>query len=722
MKRVLLDELKKAELDLNAVIPLIRDGVPEKKFGFIKTGAYKEIGLFELNNGYNIFHILAQKKALSQILPVIMNNAGKILTRELLLNGKEDNLEEKAKTIILSKLVESDNKSYNPVHYCIKDLSALKLLAELGVDFTIAELKIKTPLEMIIQSSRYKEVSSKSQNNQNQPNLYKEVVEEIYKNSDKQENMSDIHNACWSEVLYILEKGANISSTSRLILFIKNHALEWKIDAKTLVDLCPVQTEKSTIEKNFQPIISFITNAVVKSNTSLIDIFDPKNTIPEETRTKIVSYIMTGELIAEKEEIKVQKIETNEFDLFQPLDDQENITPNSQQKKPLPIVKKIEVKKVEGEFLEYSKKVLELINSKAKKQTEKDLKGGSNDLLKIVSVATGQKEFFPKLLKAAAKESNYKNFETECFLTNYLQNAKQEDLIFKSGNEQTGYELACSRDDLLVAKLLLAKGVEIELYTKGSSSIFDAPVTYGAKKVFNYLISNEQKDIAVDWSHILFNAIKYARQWVVESYINSKAEVIEEARTSSDQSVIAKYTILNKALKGIDDLLTIKRFSNQQKELELVLKSFTKSLHLMKCLDQLIEADKIFYSEKVKDKNGSNFHILNTTKKLLKQLKVKQKELSKNLENFESSDNKETIEKVTNGLGSLSTKIINKYEILLKNEPLNPLREEILNLGNEDKNGTDTEQLTIVTHFSALSQIDNSEFKVEPTGENNDEN
>ena len=79
MKTVLVNQLKGETLDKVALAKLIKSGVPVKKFGFFGTEEYKEIGLFESNNNYNIFHILAQKGGLTEILPIIMNNAVSIL-------------------------------------------------------------------------------------------------------------------------------------------------------------------------------------------------------------------------------------------------------------------------------------------------------------------------------------------------------------------------------------------------------------------------------------------------------------------------------------------------------------------------------------------------------------------------------------------------------------------------------------------------------------------
>ena len=124
MKQILITELSKPVIDVPKLVSLIENGKPSTYLRGLFTYGFEDIGLFGLDQGLNIFHILARKGVLSTVLPTFFGlKSQSILSRE------------KASLDTLKGCMNAfDADKLTPVHIAVKhNPVALEALSKYGL-------------------------------------------------------------------------------------------------------------------------------------------------------------------------------------------------------------------------------------------------------------------------------------------------------------------------------------------------------------------------------------------------------------------------------------------------------------------------------------------------------------------------------------------------------------------------------------------------------------
>lgn len=291
-------------------------------------------------------------------------------------------------------------------------------------------------------------------------------------------------------------------------------------------------------------------------------------------------------------------------------------------------------------------------------------------------------DYFGKVLHVAAKQLGVITKNTRDFLSEYIGELEAHDLLITDNSRKlSAYGLACARDQVDLAKLLLNKGFELGVYSGSTNSIFEIPIKYNSISIIEYLL-NEQESIIIDWHYTLSQAIKYANIKAVECYINSGSDIIQGITDRGGLSTEhGKYNILNKALDGLTELSELRRFQEDQVKKEAALRKIPK---LCECIKMMIESGKVYYAE-------DNLTVSKKTFSLLKELKSAIKILSDD----------PSMSKIVELISLVKGLIISHYESC----DLSLMAQQLLGRIKSDVDYDTFSNATFITHFSALSDL-----------------
>ena len=311
-----------------------------------------------------------------------------------------------------------------------------------------------------------------------------------------------------------------------------------------------------------------------------------------------------------------------------------------------------------------------------------DLGINYTQLHSFISMLALPGDYFGKVLHVAAKQLGVVTKNTRDFLSEYIGELEAHDLLITDNSRKlSAYGLACARDQVDLAKLLLNKGFELGVYSGSTNSIFEIPIKYNSISIIEYLL-NEQDSIIIDWHYILSQAIKYANIKAVECYINSGSDIIQGITDRGGLSTEhAKYNILNKALDGLTELSELRRFQGDQVKKEAALRKIPK---LCECIKMMIESGKVYYAEE-------NLTVSKKTFALLKELKSAIKILSDD----------PSMSKIVELISLVKGLIISHYESC----DLSLMAQQLLGRIKSDVDYDTVSNATFITHFSALSDL-----------------
>lgn len=339
---------------------------------------------------------------------------------------------------------------------------------------------------------------------------------------------------------------------------------------------------------------------------------------------------------------------------------------------------------------EYADKVVDVIlnSTNCMIQINKDLGGKSIPLFMFISIIALPEDFFEKVLNNAAKKLEATPKTTNVFLQEYISTVESDVFLHINTNSTlNAYGLACARDQLDIAKLLLVRGLELGVYSANTESIFELPIKFNSSNILQYLFT-EQKAIKTNWQPILLKALKYANVETIKYYATSKEVAIEVATDKKGNSNVdkKKYNILNKALDYLVELSQLQRFDKKE-QMDDVIKKIPE---LCECIEIMIINNKIFYAV-------DNQIIAKKTFLLLKELHVAIKELPNNkLKDGQSLD---ALSKTMNKVKNL---VIEKY----KAQDNLPMHSKIAIDKIDDVIEDDTaSQATFASTFSVLSGV-----------------
>lgn len=311
-----------------------------------------------------------------------------------------------------------------------------------------------------------------------------------------------------------------------------------------------------------------------------------------------------------------------------------------------------------------------------------DLGINYTQLHSFISMLALSVDYFGKVLDVAAKQLGVVTKNTRDFLSEYIGELEAHDLLTTDNRRKlSAYGLACARDQVDLAKLLLNKGFELGVYSGSTNSIFEIPIKYNSISIIEYLL-NEQDSIIIDWHYILSQAIKYANIKAVECYINSGSDIIQGITDRGGLSTEhGKYNILNKALDGLTELSELRRFQGDQVKEEAALRKIPK---LCECIKMMIESGKVYYAEE-------NLTVSKKTFALLKELKSAIKILSDD----------PSMSKIVEAISLVKGLIISHYESC----DLSLMAQQLLGRIKSDVDYDTASNATFITHFSALSDL-----------------
>ncbi len=311
-----------------------------------------------------------------------------------------------------------------------------------------------------------------------------------------------------------------------------------------------------------------------------------------------------------------------------------------------------------------------------------DLGISYTQLHSFISMLALPGDYFGKVLHVAAKQLGVITKNTRDFLSEYIGELEACDLLITDNSRKlSAYGLACARDQVDLAKLLLNKGFELGVYSGSTNSIFEIPIKYNSISIIEYLL-NEQESIIIDWHYTLSQAIKYANIKAVECYINSGSDIIQGITDRGGLSTEhGKYNILNKALDGLTELSELRRFQEDQVKKEAALRKIPK---LCECIKMMIESGKVYYAE-------DNLTVSKKTFSLLKELKSAIKILSDD----------PSMSKIVELISLVKGLIISHYESC----DLSLMAQQLLGRIKSDVDYDTVSNATFITHFSALSDL-----------------
>lgn len=311
-----------------------------------------------------------------------------------------------------------------------------------------------------------------------------------------------------------------------------------------------------------------------------------------------------------------------------------------------------------------------------------DLGISYTQLHSFISMLALPGDYFGKVLHVAAKQLGVITKNTRDFLSEYIGELEAHDLLITDNSRKlSAYGLACARDQVDLAKLLLNKGFELGVYSGSTNSIFEIPIKYNSISIIEYLL-NEQESIIIDWHYTLSQAIKYANLKAVECYINSGSDIIQGITDRGGLSTEhGKYNILNKALDGLTELSELRRFQEDQVKKEAALRKIPK---LCECIKMMIESGKVYYAE-------DNLTVSKKTFSLLKELKSAIKILSDD----------PSMSKIVELISLVKGLIISHYESC----DLSLMAQQLLGRIKSDVDYDTVSNATFITHFSALSDL-----------------
>jgi hypothetical protein len=686
MKKELLKELKiddeKAGVDILKLNQLIQLGKPIKTFGFIHSG-YDSIGLFETHNGENIFHLLAHKGVLSTVVPTIFNNANAILAREgieIYNNAAKFFAQEgiegiKAKQIsFLKKAINALNQyELTPADLAARnnDFAGLQTLDQYGAQ--------------IIQSNAWVLGNSKY--------LSGLQITVDYANVIKSDN--------WTKTFENNSKFKIESSPIFLFMTraITNNALLTDDFVKLFGGICTNSNISDHIKlDSLSRIIKKIRSSKQDEGRKeklcaiIQDLLDARNKITDSAGVGIEHTTKKGGLsvlsdITEKVVNTQQAKEEREGNKTllanntENVDKENTVSVPSVDQKIVPKSNKPELR--EATIEEYAKAVkffIENTSAKCKKHIFDELGQNYTELHSFIAIANYSNNNFKRVLEATASKMEAVVKAPLDFLAEYINKLAANDLtVLNSKTKSNAYDLACRFDDLNLIKLLLKKGVEVDVYTKNTGSLFEAPIKFHSTKILKYLLT-EQKDITPDWYTVLSKAFKYAEPSAVEHYVNSNSVAIEiVANRAGKIDKEGKYTILNKALDGLVELSELERYTSQN----MKDKAIGKIFKLCECLKIIIAKEKIYYSTHEK--------VLSKTLSLLREI------------------NKINAAEITDCIKEIKYLVVSDCKKL---DIAEIFLQKIEQIENGDDNNLSMSDGTQISRFSALSDMGYENYKI----------
>jgi len=293
----------------------------------------------------------------------------------------------------------------------------------------------------------------------------------------------------------------------------------------------------------------------------------------------------------------------------------------------------------------------------------------------ILMMAYPDNYFGDTVLKIVANKLKAKLKNPSEFLSEYIETL-EIDAFLVINHKLNPYDLACSRDQDDVAKLLLNNWAE--LYSQNPRSTFESPIKHHANAIIKYLLA-EQNIIDIDWNLVLRLGMKYANVESISCYAKSDAVSVENiTNRSGKDSVDAKYNILNYALDCLVETSHIERYQEQAKR-EAALEKIPR---LCECIEIIIGTDKAYYGL-------NNKLILKKTSSLLRELKSTIKALP--------TDG--SMDQIIESMNGVKEGIIARYE------SFDLSLEAKLAIARLNDDTDRYSEATYVTHLSALSDI-----------------
>lgn len=704
MKSILLNELSRQIIDVPRLLHVVTDGKPVKSF-FGGVRGYEDIGLFESadNDGNNIIHILANKRVLTQVLPEIFKDAQQICQREKISANPIS---------FLTKLLNTANNSgLTAAHIAIdnNDTAALYLLYQYGINLTDMMYTSQSPIKYIF------DINPKflSKTAAHGPVDLLELIC-LYAASRKMlkiEHLVDMsmqiqfsnnikmHTFFLQFFEYCLLDNFVNNEQDRekitMLLDVVANYTKLELSQHHLIEILnlqnPAQNETALINQAKYHILNQCAKAICDNNAlpfnDLIntELNDIKTSDKAKKMIELDSNPKMNEVSKDETEIpntnaiqpKAQEINlVSERIPLQEIDTNQQSDVNSTHESVM-ISHKQAV-----DINIYKDKVVTLLKAADKSiaYAEQHLGKNYTDLHFIISILSylGDAKL-GKVLTLAAQILDVKPKTIFAFLQEYVQTLQATDLLIVNNKQKLdAYNLSCAYDNCAMAQLFLTRGIETEIYNQNINSIFETPIANNSTNVLQYLLT-KQKLITIDWHFVLYKAIKYANIQAVQYYLESGCDAIDV--TTDRTGTIKKgeqYTIYNKILDSLVSLTKIEHYTAQEdrhKAQEHSNKAFAKIPLLCKCLEMMINADKIYIStEKA---------VMNKTSVLLQKLAstaiaLKQNQLA--------ADAVVSLEKLFITLENIGQKIT-------------------------DTNSDMQSQTTYVTHFSIFSDLDHNDTK-----------
>jgi hypothetical protein len=237
-----------------------------------------------------------------------------------------------------------------------------------------------------------------------------------------------------------------------------------------------------------------------------------------------------------------------------------------------------------------------------------------------------------KLQKIAAKTKTLPMHDRD-FIDGYIKTLKEaRAFLDTTKNTPTktynAFDLACVAKDPYFAMLLLEKGSDLGAYTNKKDNLHSA-MRHNALEVMKKLLPTvgPPQD---DWYYLILKAMKYcnaASSFLIDHYLhNPILGVIKDVRDrygGGEESI--RYTVLNKVLLNINDLVKTSQNYNPLITQETRDKAFNKVIQLLKFATTFLSSEKVYYAEDNPKVMGKGVHILDALVRLIHEIEDNQK-------------------------------------------------------------------------------------------------
>jgi len=297
----------------------------------------------------------------------------------------------------------------------------------------------------------------------------------------------------------------------------------------------------------------------------------------------------------------------------------------------------------------------------------------------LIFFASGSnKNSFNKLLDRLASIFKAKIFkDMDVFFEEYIKTLQPESLKYESiklelnGNNEklTAYDLACKNDNDKLAKLLVKRGIELEVYNQETHDLFKHALKYKCKDTIQYLLSEVSHK--VDWCSTLHQAFKYTNIDVVKHYTESNLGIIKDTTDKYSKPLKdGEYTLFNKSLS------VLRQLSRSLVKGDIIqdddkVNNIKKTSELCEIIDLLIKKESFYYG-------SENDHIVTKTYELLSSIKRQiariEESFDKIVSDIQTSLNQECKSELQKALDSLN----NTQSLIFENYSRDKLKPEHL--------------------------------------------